>query len=1024
MKDDPPANPTEILQVTVDSANTKWHTLTVEETMKATVLRSLKKGVAPDNVEIRRKQFGDNIIPTGKGPSLIKIIFGNFVNSITAILAFVAVVSGVFEDWAALGISIFVILFVGIIGAKQEWDAAQSLEGLKNMTKGTATVIRGGQADVISVDNVVVGDIIVLEQGTCIPADLRLFDSTNLEIDEALLTGEALPVSKKISAIKEDGSATPLGDRINMAYRNSTVTSGRGKGIAVAIGLKTEIGKMAEKLTSGVDDGKTELQKRMERLMYAIFAFCLVLVIIVFSANKFNMTASVILYGAAVAIAILPQSLVAVVAIAMSVSVRKMAIQKCIVRKLGSLEVLDRVTDICSDKTGTLTQNKMVVSRMLLGHDRVIVVTGAPLNEDATFREDNETRDRVDFDKLRESSALVDDFVMASALCGTTSLNKNDRGDLSGGGNPTEIALAALAWKCARPRQWYEDHGWSQKGEYPFDSSIKRMTASFRCEEKGISYIATKGAPERVLKLCKWRMEPKGKDEVLRELTDAERTTIENRIEDFAKLGLRTICLAKRNMKDAPIDLCDDKRLDNYTRDEVENELIYLGIVGIYDPPRPESALAVRICRRAGIRVRMLTGDHYATAAAIAKEIGIIDDEDLKSDTAVMKGPDFDALTETEAKMMKELPFVIGRCSPDTKVRMIKELRARGQYMAMTGDGFNDSPSISDADIGCAMGSGTDVTKGVADLVITDDNFATIVRAVAEGRRISLAISKFVTHLLCGNCAEVVVLIFGLGIMQNDQSVFLLSPMEILWLNLFTSSPPAIGLSMDAAPPDVLRVPPNLKGIFNLELFVDTMVYGIAMGSISLCSFIFVLYGIHDGVSGNDCNRPDGVGQGCDIIWRARSTAYVSLYFNMLLHAYNVRFSRKSFFLMPKLDNNWLWGSFIFGIATIIPMLYVPWLAHNVFVHEQLSWEWGVVGVGFILFLIISEIFKCVKNAVSPVPVYAVTAEEEENERRLFSRENEVATDEARRETRATEEIAESELQESFARQASFTPAH
>ena len=977
----------------VDQQDTPWHTLSVSEVQELAVLPDVQYGVQSKNVAIRRERFGDNIIPTGSGPSLIKIIFNNFVNSITMILAFVAVVSGYFQDWAALGICIFVIVFVGVIGVYQEWNAAASLESLKTMTKGNATVIRDAKANVIAVDEIVIGDVVVLEQGTNVPVDMRLFETTNLEIDEALLTGEALPVIKRSATIEDPKGECALGDRINLAFRNTIVQSGRGRGIAVAAGLNTQMGKVAARLAEGDASSKTPLQLKMEKLMYGIFAICLVLVLIVFGSNRFNMTESTIIYGAAVAIAILPQSLVAVVAVSMAISVRKMAAQKCIVRKLGSLEVLDSVTDICSDKTGTLTQNKMVVKSVAIGVDiPPMSVSGAPLEATATFTTegDNEA-DPIPIKKLRREDRRVADFFKAAALCGTTVLTKDDKNMLDGSGNPTEIAIQAMCWKTACPRHIYD---LAPTGMFPFDSKIKRMSATYKDSKTGEYFLTTKGAPERVLDLCKWKYTAKAKDclegdvpaELLDDMTEEDKVEINATITRFASRGLRTICLTRRNnladLAGAAVSVEEGETIDKYEREDIESGLIFLGVVGIYDPPRVESKLSVNICQRAGIKVRMLTGDHFATATAIAKEIDIVDDLSAQQEGAVMVGPDFDKMSIQAIDLLENLPSVVGRCSPDTKVNMIQALHRRGHVCAMTGDGFNDSPSIKQADIGCAMGSGTDVTKGVADFIITDDNFATIVKAIAEGRRIALAISKFVTHLLCGNMAETVVLIFGLGIMIDDQSVFVLSPMQILWLNLFTSSPPAIGLSVDAAPDFILRVPPNKKGLFNLELLSDTLCYGVVLGGSALSSFIYVLYSLGNGPSGTNCNTSDY--ENCDDILRARTTGYVVLYFGMLIHAYNVRFARVHLFRMRWLDNAWLWGSFVFGGVTLLVMIYVPAIAKNVFVHGQIDWEWFVVLVALTIFVIFSEVYKLIKNTVDPVPVYDISPEDAEDERRLF----------------------------------------
>ena len=1001
---------------TFDPTTVLWYSLSIGEVQKMVALRNLKEGVMNKNVAQRQEAFGSNEIPTADGPSLLKIIFFNFCNSITAILAFVGVVSGVFQDWGALGVVLFVILFIGIVGAKQEWDAAQSLEALKQMTKGEGRVLRQGMVEKVEINDVVVGDVVVLEQGDSVPCDVRIFESTGLQIDECLLTGETEPVKKKSETIVQDAAvkeAKGLGDWKNCAFRSCVVVEGRGKGIAVAAGLDTQVGQIAQSLNED-GDTKTALQKKMELLMYAIFGCCLILVIVVFGANRFNMTDSVILYGAAVAIAILPQSLVAVIAVAMAMSVRKMAVQKCIVRKLGSLEVLDSVTDICSDKTGTLTQNKMAVARVALGMKYRLIVSGAAMSQTATFTHEGEKKP-LDMEDMLEDSRLAFEMVKCAALCGTTVL-KNEGGNLIGQGNPTEVALQAFCHKTGSPRNRFEDGGFDSRGEYPFDSSIKRMSAAYYSKNLNQTYMCTKGAPERVLKLCKWWMRDDGS---LSDITDTEVEITQKAIEQYAALGLRTICLTKHNEQASGADLSTD-RLDSIERDAAEDNLIFLGVVGIQDPPRVESKLSVRICKRAGITVRMLTGDHFKTAAAIAKEIEIITDEEQAQEGMVMTGPAFDALSPEEAEAMDELPKVVGRCSPKTKVRMIEELHRRGRVCAMTGDGFNDSPSIKAADIGCAMGSGTDVTKGVADFVITDDNFSTIVKALAEGRRIALAIKKFVTHLLCGNMAETVVLVLGLGIMQDGQSVFILSPLQILWLNLFTSSPPAIGLSVDDAPDDVLRVGPNMKGLFTPELAADTLAYGIVMGGCSLASFTYVLYSMNDGVAGTNCNR--STGEGCDAIWRARSTAFCILYFCMLIHAYNVRFSRRSLVTMPMKDNPWLWGSFVFGVVTIIPMLYVEVIAKNIFVHSTIDWEWFVVLVAVLIFTLWSEVYKLIKNTVDPLPIQVVTEEEAEMERLLFK--GSMAAEEAKQETveEETLDIVRRQLTESRQRQTSFSP--
>ena len=985
-----------------------WYTYSVADAFRLTLGSEEVTGaggVEEKDVARNRSELGDNIIPISGGPNVFKMLFGHFCNAITLILGIVAVISAVFGDWAEFGVVVFVIVFNGLLGFYQEYGAEKSLQGLKDMTSGSAKVRRSGRVSVIPIDEVVVGDVIILEQGTSVAADLRLFEVSNLEIDEALLTGEALPVVKHCRPIPDPHGNCALGDRKNMAFRNTLVTQGRGKGLVVAGGLKTEMGKLADRLSNDKSSNKTELQRKMEYLMYSLFGVCMILAVIVFAANDFEYHESTLLYAAAVAVAILPESLVAVMTVAMTISVRRMASQRCIVRKLGALEVLGNVTDICSDKTGTLTENKMVVKTAFVGIDKCFRIAGSPhgafgaflprvdtlpspqgsdttspgtgVSAGGSFASNGSRRRRDVGVNMEVQGRMYRDFFRSAALCSSTSLflDVDEPQNLIGKGNPTEIAIQVMTWKAGLNREYFEDEEeWEVAGEFSFDSSVKRMSVVCRNKkDHSKAYSCTKGAPERILNLCYWHITEDG---TVKDITEADRTIILANIDNLAKQGLRTICMAQRNLDVSPITLPEDMVVQydkEHTRESVEGDLIFLGVVGIFDPPRPESQPSVNTCQQAGIKVRMLTGDHTSTACAIATTLGICPEGTTAEDRGiVMAGPELDRLSVEETDAIVDLPYVVGRCSPESKVKMIEAIHRRGGIVAMTGDGFNDSPSIKIADIGCAMGSGTDVTKGVADIVITDDNFATIVKAVAEGRRIAEAIRKFVIHLLSGNVAEVIVLILGLPIKYQGRSVFILSPIEILWLNMFTGSPPATGLSLDEAEGNILHVPPNTNGFFTKELVADTMFYGLFLGTCSLLSFVFVAFGIHDGFGdrGNDCNSHSGTD--CDIIWTARATAFSVLYMGLMLHAYNVRSQRTSVFRIKWFDNYWLCGSVAFGIVTLVIILYVEPIATNVFIHRYLTWEWGVVAVAIIVFMALCEVYKVIKNLVDPIPVVVV----------------------------------------------------
>ncbi|EPY22984.1 calcium motive p-type ATPase [Strigomonas culicis] len=991
----------------------KWWSLALENVFNLVQLDDGAVGLDKEDVPRHGSLLGNNVIPIKGGPKWYVILARQFMNAITVVLVIVVIISGIFKDWAEFGVVLFILFFNAILGFYQEFGAERSLSSLKKMTAGEAKVLRSGVPEIVFIDEVVIGDVLILEQGSSVPADCRIFESNNLEIDEALLTGEAMPVMKHTNVIPDPDMRCALGDRKNMAYRNTQVTQGRGKAVVVAGGIHTEMGKLAKRLNSGGGGGKTDLMKKLDYMMYFLFACCLVLVVIVFAANGMKYKPSTLSYATAVAIAILPESLCVVITVAMTVSVKQMAQKKCIIRKLPVLEVLGGVTDICSDKTGTLTENKMVVKKAVIGVEEVYAVHGAPYESHGEFV------------RVEESGALGEgfnmahrfpehrhlfEFLRACALCSTTVLHVSDDDPdyLVGNGNPTEIAIQVMTWKGQLNRDTLTQEGWQCICEYAFDSGIKRMSTAWHNERKKELYLCTKGAPERVLALCNWKIDGAGKRV---NLTDDDRESVDRKIQTLAALGLRTLCLSCRDYEPGQFRVPEDRPFgDVYGREVIEEDLTYLGIVGIYDPPRPESRPSVLACQHAGIVVRMLTGDHTSTAGSIASMLNIISRRDLDDPVKLQAGPDFDAVEPDVIDGWADLPVVIGRCSPESKVKMIESLHRRKRVTAMTGDGFNDSPSIKISDVGCAMGSGVDVTKGVADLVITDDNFSTIVKAVAEGRRIAQCIRKFVVHLLSSNVAEVIALICGLPMRHQDEAIFVLSPIEILWLNLITSAPPATGLSMDKATSDILQVPPNTAGFFTIELIVDTFIYGMWLGIFTLGSFVVVLYGFNDGPVGDDCNNHRGTG--CEIIWQARCTAFGVLYFGLLFHAYTVRHPRLSIFLMKWFDNRWIYGSFVLGSVLFAPIVYVDAIAHGLFVHHMLTWHWGVLATAVAGFLFFSEVHKVIKNCCFPIKRIIVDVDEGEEQELLqeYRTFTEVGHD-----NRDVQSIAEENLRMSFA---------
>lgn len=739
------------------------------------------------------------------------------------------------------------------------------------------------------------GDIVILKMGDTVPADLRLFEAMNLTCDEQSLTGEALPVEKStendiripgIEKLAQEEGEVGIGDRINMCFAASTVSKGRGRGIVVATGMETEVGKIARSTGGkvrkpgrsmnykkygrlqpvkgiarraydffgkflGLTEG-TPLQIKLSKLAYLLFFSALLLSVIVFGVNEFHVTNEVVIYAISTGIAIIPESLVAVLTVTMVVASTTMRTVNVLIRDLSALEALGGVTNICSDKTGTLTQGAMILKKVWLPKSSTYTVRDSkdPNNPTAgrvTYSDapeaDNKKEER-DYDQERTAQAIKFDvpdekgnaptketeepeaevtpelkmFLLSSALCNLATLRHDEGQKWQTTGEPTEIALQVFAHRFNFGRKSLKEAGWKEVAEFPFDSSIKRMSVVYnspvKAEEYGLtadnSHVFTKGAVERILDMCSHI----GVGDVREEVTDEVKERVLAQMIKLASQGQRVLAVAYREWDGLFTGHEDPNVIDDDNdplRLSVERDLTLLGLAGIYDPPRRETTPAIRECSSAGIKVHMLTGDHPDTARAIAKEVGILP-HDLSvlpasiAESCVQKATDFDKLTDAEIDAMEELPLVIARCAPETKTRMIEALRRRNAFMAMTGDGVNDAPSLSRADVGIAMGSGSDVAKGAAKIVLTDDKFNSIVAAIREGRRMFENVQKFVLHLLSSNVGEVLLLIAGLGFRDGSGfSVFPISPLEILWINLLTRLVPIPFLSKYYCEPVFLK---------------------------------------------------------------------------------------------------------------------------------------------------------------------------------------------------------------------------
>ncbi|TQN68237.1 Calcium-transporting ATPase 3, partial [Colletotrichum shisoi] len=1029
------------------------------------------KGLSSQQVQQAQEKYPANEFEVGESVPWYTILSKQLFNAMVLVLVFAMILSFAINDYIEGGVLAFVIVANVTIGFWQEYRAEKQMDALRTLSAPSASVLRDGKTKVIPNAEVVPGDIILLKMGDTVPADMRIFEAMNLSCDEQSLTGEAQPVDKiseaNITVPGSDKLATEegevgIGDRLNIAYATTIVRKGRGRGIVVATGMQTEVGKIAAStqkkvrkpgrsmnykkygkrqpvvgLTKRVYDavGKflgltegTPLQRKLAALAYVLFGCAIILAIIVFAAHKFDVTGEVIIYAVSLGIAIIPESLVAVLTITMVVAVTVMRKSNVVVRDLSALEALGGVTNICSDKTGTLTQGAMIVRKAWLPFSHTYTVRDSqspndPTKGRVTYSESKEQEDKIeeapkrDYDQERSAAVLKFDvpeeklqnkqpakepeaeneaeltprlkaFLLSSALCNLATVRYDEEeAKWQTTGEPTEIALQIFSHRFKLGKKSLEGLGWKQLAEFPFDSSIKRMSVIYDLPETseasdiwgpGNSLVFTKGAVERVLDLCSHI--GFGDDKI--ELTEELKEEVLNQMNNLASQGQRVLAVGYRDWNGRfttkQADVSQEK--ETALRTEVEQGLTLLGLAGIYDPPRRETKPSIAECSSAGIKVHMLTGDHPETAKAIAKEVGIIPKNlgvlpDALAKSIVQKATDFDKMTDEEIDAMPELPLVIARCAPDTKTRMIDALRRRNAFMAMTGDGVNDAPSLARADVGIAMGSGSDVAKSASKIVLTDDKFNSIVSAIRQGRRMFDNIQKFILHLLSSNVGEVILLCCGLAFRDGaDLSVFPISPLEILWINMVTSSFPAFGLGREQAAADVMRKPPQNKkrGVFTNQIIVDMIVYGIIMGALTLATFIIVVYGANGGALGQECNKT--FTEACRPVFRARAAVFAELTWIILISAWEFKNLRRSMFrLNPDseskfpffkdiYDNKFLFWAVIIGALSVFPVIYIPTLNTTLFKHIGITWEWGIV-VGFTLLYVVGvEAWKFVKR--------------------------------------------------------------
>ena len=983
-------------------------------------------GLTSQAVAERLKKYGENSLGGEESINYLSILAHQTFNAMIMVLIISMIIALAIKDWISGGV-IGGVVFINIaIGFVQEVKAEKTMGSLRSLSSPSARVTRNTDQATIPAEFVVPGDIVHIKVGDTVPADLRLIDTMNLETDEALLTGESLPVQKNhLEAYKLFSVRVPVGDRLNMAFSSSVVTKGRGTGIAVATGMNTEIGMIALSLQSetklirsvkkeenqpatfgayahaffgtikdivgnflGVTIG-TPLQKNLSWLAIYLFGIAVIFAIVVMGSQKFHVTKEVAIYAICVALSMIPSALIVVLTITIAVGAQVMVSKHVIVRKLDSLEALGGIDDICSDKTGTLTQGKMVVRKVWVPSVGLFSMDNFNLPFDPTLgdlsftpyspkyiEDSDEEIDFLPVDKLKAADSSVNFkkwlYTATLANIATVSQSKNAKGEMvwKSHGDATEIAIQVFCCRLGFGREKITAD-FEHVEEYPFDSSIKRMSSIYKMGDK--TMIFTKGAVERILRRCThWTGNPEARTDTqeLKEMTEEDIALIEENMNALSSQGLRVLALSSREFNPETDDLLD--------RETIECNLTFHGLVGIYDPPRVETAASVKSCHKAGINVHMVTGDHPSTAKAIAQEVGILPHNLYHySDEVVaamcMTASEFDDLTDEQIDALPILPLVIARCAPQTKVRMIEALHRRNKFCAMTGDGVNDSPSLKNADVGIAMGlNGSDVAKDASDIVLTDDNFASILQAIEEGRRMTANIQKFILQLLAENVAQALYLMVGLVFVDGSgYSVFPLSPVEVLWILVVTSCFPAMGLGQEKAMDGILEQPPSRK-IFTLVLVVDMVAYGVMMAASCMVCFVIVVYGVGDGNLGSHCNSHDSNEVVCNLVFRGRSTSFVTMTWCALLLAWEcIHPVRSLFYMRQDTDNPWykqtaidLWkNQFLFwsivgGFVSVFPVVYIPVINSKVFLHAPISYEWGVAGAFSLLYLLECEAWK------------------------------------------------------------------
>ncbi len=835
---------------------------------------SIENGLTASDVEKKRKQFGWNELQEGEKQSAFLLFISQFKDFMILVLLAATLISGLLGEYIDAIAIIAIVLINGFLGFFQERRAEKSLHALKELSAPQVSVLRDGQWQKIPSKEVVVGDIIRFSSGDRIGADVRLVQTVNLEIEESALTGESVPAVKSIAPLSN--SHASLGDLENMAFMGTMVTRGNGLGIVTGIGMNTAMGKIAD-MIQNAENLVTPLQRRLEQLgkILITVALGLTLLVVVAGVVHGHDLYTMFLAGVSLAVAAIPEGLPAIVTIALSLGVQRMIRKNAIVRKLPAVETLGCASVICSDKTGTMTQNKMTVTHLWSGGN-TWNLTGTGYNPKGSFYiEDQEI--------LPQNEKSLYQLLTFGLLCNHAELKKKDD-EFIIDGDPTEGALLVSALKAGLTRDALLKQFKIEK-EFPFDSTRKMMSVIVK-DKNGRRFVITKGAPDVLLGLSEsvlWGAKQQYLNEELKNAIDSS-------VEHLASMALRTIAIAFKPIQEQTVILNER---------DAEKGLTFVGIQGMIDPPRPEVKQAIKECREAGIKTIMITGDHAITARSIAGQLGI-----FRGKEKVMEGAELNNLSLDALEGVVEDVAVFARVSPEHKLKIVKALQNRGHIVAMTGDGVNDAPAIKSADIGISMGiTGTDVAKEASSLILLDDNFATIKAAINEGRNIYENIRKFVRYLLASNVGEILVMLFAMLLSLPLPLV----PIQILWVNLVTDGLPAMALGLDKPEDDVMRRKPRhpKEGIFARRLGWKVISRGFLIGIVTLLAFLTIYH-----------KNPENLAY-------AQTVAFATLVLTQLIHVFDCR-SEESIFSRNPFGNMYLVWAVISSLLLMLLAIYVP----------------------------------------------------------------------------------------------------